>query len=156
MCNGEFLHKNPDEAIEYLNDIVENAHTWIGPSFTDSTSKSRPVGVYHLKEEDNIKAQIEALTRQVEALKSKDGRGIHLVTRVESDEPCFIFGGVEHRPHDCSTYGEMKEVYKEQCNALTANKTPYTPYSETYINLGWRNHPNFSWMDPNQWAQSSN
>ncbi|XP_062113915.1 uncharacterized protein LOC133824912 [Humulus lupulus] len=51
---------------------------------------------------------------------------------------------------DCSAFSEMKGVYEEQCNSLGAyNKT----FSHTY-NPGWRNHPNFSWRDPNQ-AQSS-
>ena len=94
LCNGEILHQDLDEAIKYLNDIAEKAHTWTEPSVTNSTNRSRLVGIYHLKEEDNLKAQIEALTRQVEALKSKDGRGIHLDARV-------MCGRVEHRLQDC-------------------------------------------------------
>ena len=27
MCNGEFLHKDPDEAIDFLDDLSEKAHT---------------------------------------------------------------------------------------------------------------------------------
>lgn len=27
MCNGEFLQKDPDEAIEYLNELAKKAHT---------------------------------------------------------------------------------------------------------------------------------
>ena len=146
MCNGEFLKKDPDEAIEYLNDLAEKAHTWTGPSATDSTNRSRPIGIYQLREEDSLKAQIEALTRQVEALKTKEGRGIHTVARAESHDPCFTCGGVDHQAKDCLAYNEMRGVYEEQCNALGAyNK----PFSNTY-NPGWRNHPNFSWRDSNQ------
>ena len=90
MCNGKFLHKDPDEAIEYLNDLAEKAHMWTRPSAFDSTSKSRPVGVYHLRIEDNLKAQFKAWTRQIEALKTKDNRGIHIVARVESHDLCFV------------------------------------------------------------------
>ena len=150
MCNGEFLQKDPEEAIEYLNELAEKAHTWTGPSATDSTNRSRPAGIYQLKEEDNLKAQVESLTKQIEALKGKEGRGIHTVARAETQEPCFVCGGVEHLAKDCPAYGKMRGVYEEQCNALGAyNK----PFSNTY-NPGWRNHPNFSWRDPNQ-AQSS-
>jgi len=46
MCNGEFLQKDPEEAFEYLNELAEKAHTWTGPSATDSTNRSRPVGIY--------------------------------------------------------------------------------------------------------------
>ena len=145
MCNGEFLQKDPEEAFEYLNDLAEKAHTWTGPSATESTSRSRPAGIYQLREEDNLKSQIESLTRQIETLKIKE-RGIHMVARAESQEPCFVCGRVEHLPKDCPTYNEMRGVYKEQCNALGAYDTPF---SNTY-NPSWRNHPNLSWRSSNQ------
>ena len=111
MCNGEFLQKDPEEAFEYLNELAEKAHTWTGPSATDSTSRSRPAGIYQLREEDILKAQIESLTRQIEALKNKESRGIHMIARAESQEPCFVCGGVEHLAKDCPTYNEMRGVY---------------------------------------------
>ena len=84
MCNGEFLQKDPDEAIDYLNELAEKAHTWTGPSNTNSTNRSRPTGIYHLREEDSLKAQLEAATRELEALKTRDSRVTHTVARVES------------------------------------------------------------------------
>ncbi|XP_038978648.1 uncharacterized protein LOC120108978 [Phoenix dactylifera] len=159
MCNGEFLQKDPDEAIEYLNDLAEKAHTWTGPSATDSTSRSRPTatpssgGIYHLREEDNLKARIEILTRELEALKTKDTKVTHTVSRVESHGPCFVCGGVDHLAQDCPTFAEMRGVYEEHCNALGMYKKPFTPFSDTY-NPGWRNHPHFSWKsDPQHPAQ---
>ena len=60
MCNREFLQKDPNEAIEYLNDLVEKAHTWTGPNSVQSTNRSRPNastlssgGIYQMKEEDS-------------------------------------------------------------------------------------------------------
>ena len=104
MCNGEFLQKDPDEAMEYLIDLAEKSHTWSEPSATDGTSRSRPIGIYHLREEDNLKAQVENLTKQLEALKSQGGRGIYMVVRVESSNPCFVWGGEDHQAQDCATY----------------------------------------------------
>ena len=59
-CNREFLQKDPNEAIEYLNDPVEKAHTWIRPNSVESTNRSRPNastlssgGINELKEEDD-------------------------------------------------------------------------------------------------------
>ena len=42
MCNREVLQKDPDEAIEYLNDLVEKAHPWTGPNSVESTNWTRP------------------------------------------------------------------------------------------------------------------
>ncbi|GKU94734.1 hypothetical protein SLEP1_g8180 [Rubroshorea leprosula] len=109
MCNGEFLHKDPEEAIDYLNELAEKAHTWTGPSATEM----------------------------------KNNRVTHTVARVEAQAPCFVCGGLDHLAKDCLTYGEMRGVYEEQCNALGMGREPFSPYSETY-NPSWRNHPNFS------------
>ncbi|XP_062080181.1 uncharacterized protein LOC133784931 [Humulus lupulus] len=57
---------------------------------------------------------------------------------------------MDHLAKDCLAFREIRGVYEEKCNALGAyNK----PFSHTY-NPCWRNHPNFSWKDPNQ-TQSS-
>ena len=76
MCNGKFLQKNPDETIEYLNEFAKKTHTWTGPSATESTNRSWPAGnpnsggIYDLREEDNLKAKVEMLTRELEVLKT--------------------------------------------------------------------------------------
>ena len=77
-----------------------------------------------------------------------------MVARTEAHEPCLVCGGMGHLTQDCHTLSEMKGVYEEQCNALDTYKKPYGPFSESY-NPGWKNHPNFSWRDSNQQAQSS-
>ena len=47
MCNGDFLHKDPDEALEYLGDLAEKSNIWSGLSATDGTNRSRPTGIYY-------------------------------------------------------------------------------------------------------------
>lgn len=56
MCNDEFLHKEPNEVIGYLNELVEKAHTRTRRSATNSTSQLKPIEIYHLWKEDNLKA----------------------------------------------------------------------------------------------------
>ena len=82
ICNGEFLREDPDETMEYLINLVEKSHIWSEPSATKGISMSRPIRIYHLREEDNLNAHIENLTKQLEALKSQGGKGIHMVARV--------------------------------------------------------------------------
>ncbi|KAL5827604.1 hypothetical protein ACOSQ3_019444 [Xanthoceras sorbifolium] len=146
MCNGDFLLKDFDEAIDYLNDLAEKAHTWTGPSIADSTNKSKTGGIYYLREEDNLKSQVEVLSRKLQALETKDSKIPETVARVESQDNCFICGGVDHLAQVCPTLSEMKGVYEEQCNSLGTYRKPFSPYSDTY-NPGWRNHPNFSWKN---------
>ena len=113
MCNREFLHKDPDEAFEYLTDLAEKSNTWSGSSATNGTNRSRKIRVYHLGEEANYKVQVANLTNQIKALKSQGGRGIHAVAKVESFSTCFICRGVDHQPQDCVTYNKMRWVYEE-------------------------------------------
>ena len=39
-CGGDFLQKELKDAIDYLNEIVEN-YTWTGPNPMDSTDRTR-------------------------------------------------------------------------------------------------------------------
>ncbi|KAL5569788.1 hypothetical protein UlMin_026363 [Ulmus minor] len=155
MCNGEFLHKDPNEAIDFLDDLSEKAHTWTGPNAIESTNKTQTAGIYQLKEEDSLKARLEALTKEIEVLKTKDTRAPEPVARVESHEPCFMCNGLDHTPRECPTYFEIKEI-KEECNALgiPIRKT-YDPYSNTF-NPGWKNHLNFSWRSNAQPSPQTN
>ncbi|KAL5577432.1 hypothetical protein UlMin_019131 [Ulmus minor] len=155
MCNGEFLHKDPDAAIEFLDDLSEKAHTWRGPNAIESTKKNQIAGIYQLKKEDSLKARLEALTKEIKVLKTKDARAPEPVARVESHEPCFMCNGLDHTPRECPTYFEIKEI-KEECNALGIPfRKTYDPYSNTF-NPGWKNHPNFSWRSNAQPSPQTN
>ena len=65
------------------------------------------VGIYQLKEDDNLKAWLEVLTKEIEVLKTKDVKTPQPVARVEVQEPCFMCNEVDHLPKDCPTYLEI-------------------------------------------------
>lgn len=44
MCNGQFLQKDPEEAVDFLEEIAEKAHTWTGPNGLDSAGNLKPPG----------------------------------------------------------------------------------------------------------------
>uniref|UniRef100_A0A2N9I9P2 Uncharacterized protein n=1 Tax=Fagus sylvatica TaxID=28930 RepID=A0A2N9I9P2_FAGSY len=41
-CGGEFLQKEPEDAMDYLDEIAENSNTWNGPSPLNSTDRNLP------------------------------------------------------------------------------------------------------------------
>uniref|UniRef100_A0A2N9G390 RNA-directed DNA polymerase n=1 Tax=Fagus sylvatica TaxID=28930 RepID=A0A2N9G390_FAGSY len=130
-CGGGFLQKEPEDAIDYLDEIAENSNTWTGPSATESTDRSRVTstttgkGIYQLKEEDTMKAKLESLTKEIEVLKLKDTVG--------------------------AKQGYQAEIHEDMhCNF----KKSYSLYSETY-NPGWKNHPNFGWKNDTSSPQQS-
>ena len=45
MCNEAFLQKEPEEAIDFLDDISEKSHNWSGPSALYSTNRNLPAGI---------------------------------------------------------------------------------------------------------------
>ena len=101
-----------------MNELAEKAYTWTRLSAIDSTNRSRPIGIYYLREEDSLKAKLEDLTRVLETLKTKDSRVTCMVASVETQTTCFFYRGVEHPAQDCPTYGEIRGIYDEQFNHL--------------------------------------
>ncbi|KAF5450328.1 hypothetical protein F2P56_030689 [Juglans regia] len=104
MCNGEFLQKDSDEAIEDLNEHAEKVHTWTEPSVTESTNRSQPArnpnggGIYHLREEDSLKAKVEMLTKELDVLKTKDLKLTRMANHAETFGPYFVCGKSSHIP----------------------------------------------------------
>jgi hypothetical protein len=58
MCNGTFEDKDPDEAMEYLNLLAENAQNWNTTGTYEAPSKTQPHtssgGMYNLREDHDL------------------------------------------------------------------------------------------------------
>uniref|UniRef100_A0A2N9H7D8 Reverse transcriptase/retrotransposon-derived protein RNase H-like domain-containing protein n=1 Tax=Fagus sylvatica TaxID=28930 RepID=A0A2N9H7D8_FAGSY len=145
---------------EYLNHLAEKAHTWTGPSATESTNRSKPHtstsssgGIYQLKEEDGLRAQIAQLTKEIETLKMRGTSGTKQGYQVEMHEECSVCHDPEHPTKDCPMLPSVVGVFEEHCGAIGNFRKPFSPYSETY-NPGWRNHPNFGWKNDTHFVPS--
>jgi hypothetical protein len=61
MCNGTFEDKNPNEAMEYLDLLVENAQNWDITGTNETPSKTQPHtssgGMHNLREDHNLQAK---------------------------------------------------------------------------------------------------
>ena len=158
ICLGEFYEKSAREAIQFFNTIEENARTWETNTSLDTTKvHSTPTGggIHHLRENDDLQAKIDNLTRKLEAIELKKMNEVTSVPQVPSvpirsrvEEPCIICDDPTHSTINCPNFPQVKGAIQiEQANALNYQRKPFnSPYSETY-NPGWGKHPNFSWRN---------
>ena len=66
MCRGDFLSKNPDEAMDFLNYVAETSKAWDEPNQREA-ERMRPSthqrgGIYALSEGTEMKAKLTTLT----------------------------------------------------------------------------------------------
>ena len=70
MCGGEFLSKQPDEAMDFLNYVAETSKGWDEPNPREMErlrpSVNQRGGMYALSEEMEMKARISTLARKLE------------------------------------------------------------------------------------------
>ena len=76
MCGGDFMSKSPDEALDFLNYMVEISRLWDEPHGKDS-SKAKPQnnskgGMYTLNEDVDVQAKIATLLRDWKNLKQEE------------------------------------------------------------------------------------
>ena len=75
MCNGEFRDKNSKDALDYLDQLTENAQHRDTIGTFEFTNKPQPSpssgGIYNLKENHDLQAKFASLVRKVEALENQ-------------------------------------------------------------------------------------
>ena len=67
MCGGDFLSKNPNETMDFLNYIAKTSKAWDEPNPREA-EKMRPAtnqmeGIYALSDDMEMKAKMSMLTR---------------------------------------------------------------------------------------------
>ena len=101
--------------------------------------------MHNLREDHDFQATFAFLTRKVEALELKRNDHVKSVQNIS----CYVCNSTNHSMQDCPTLPALREILHEQVNVVDNFKRPNSnQYSQTY-NLGWRNHPNFSWTNDN-------
>ncbi|RVW62963.1 Retrovirus-related Pol polyprotein from transposon 297 [Vitis vinifera] len=168
MCGGDFMSKNPEEAMDFLSYVVEVSRGWDEPNKGEMEKmKSQPnafnakVGMYTLNEDVDMKAKFAAMTRRLEELELKKIHEVQAVAETPVQvKPCSICQSYEHLVEECPTIPVAREMFGDQANVIGQFKpNKNASYGNTY-NSSWRNHPNFSWkprapqyQQPNQPSQ---
>ena len=150
MCGGDFLSKNPEEALDFLGYVAEASKGWdeLNPR---EMERMRPQprtrgGMYSLLEDLDMKAKLLNLARRLEELEMRNHHEVQAVTKTPMpNKPCFTCQSTEHLGEQCPTVPAMREMLVEQANVVGQFKpSTNAPYGNTY-NPSWRNHPNLSW-----------
>ena len=114
MCNGTFEDKDPNEAMEYLHLLVENAENWDTTGTYEAPSKTQPQtssgGMYNLREDHDLLAKFASLARKVEALELKMSGQLKFFQEIVYQ----ICETNEHSTNDCPTLPSFMECLHEQ------------------------------------------
>ncbi|KAM1216759.1 hypothetical protein ACFX2J_013004 [Malus domestica] len=111
MCNGEFMSKEPDDALKFLDQIAKKTHQWKGLNPLESIDRSKPStsssskGIYQLREEDELTVKYDNLAKE-------EMKGIY--------------------EEQCATIGSYQRSY-------THFSETYNPATRNHPNLHWRN-----------------
>ena len=89
MCNGEFRDKNPEYALDYLDQLAENAQHWDTVETFELTNKPHPSpfsrGIYNLREDHDLQSKFTSLPRKVEAFENKKNDLVKYVQEMTCD-----------------------------------------------------------------------
>ncbi|RVW68909.1 hypothetical protein CK203_064292 [Vitis vinifera] len=117
MCGGDFLSKNPEEAMDFLSYVAEVSRGWDEPN-------AREVG--------RMKSQPNA---------SNAKAGMYTL----NESKIYSYGKKIGGARKCPTIPATREMFGDQANVIGQFKpTNNASYGDTY-NSNWRNHLNFFW-----------
>ncbi|KAL6310788.1 hypothetical protein AAG906_017237 [Vitis piasezkii] len=126
MCGGDFMSKNPEEAMDFLSYVAEVSRGWDEPHRGEvGKMKSQPnalhakAGMYTLNEDVEMKAKFAAMTRRVEELELKKMHEVQAVAETPVQvKPCSICQSYEHLVEECPTIPVAREMFGEQANVI--------------------------------------
>ena len=118
MCGGDFLSKNPEEALDFLNYVAEASKGWDEPNSREM-ERMRPQSstrgdMYSLPEDMDMKAKDSTLARRLEELELRNQHEVQAVTVIPMpNHPCFICQSTKHLGEQCPTVPAMWEMLVE-------------------------------------------
>ena len=138
MCGGDFLSKNPKEAMDFLNYVAETSKAWDEPNPREAermrpTTNSRG-GMYSLPEDMEMKAKLSTLARRLEKLEMRNQYEVRAIAEtLLPNQPCFICQSIEHQGEHYPTVPSVRDMMDEQANVVGQYKPPTNAsYSNTY------------------------
>ncbi|RVW15323.1 hypothetical protein CK203_085593 [Vitis vinifera] len=123
MCGGDFMSQNPEEAMDFLNYVVEVSRGWDELNAREvGRMKSQPNakgGMHVLNEDIDMKAKVAAMARKLEKLEMKKVQEVQAIYETPLQAmPCSICQSYEHLVEECPTIPTMREMFGDQANAI--------------------------------------
>ena len=151
MCGGDFMSKNPEEAMDFLSYVSEVSRGWDEPNsrekgkFPSQPTQNPKGGMYMLSEDMDMKAKVATMARRLEELELKKMHEVQAISETQAHVmPCTIFQSCDHVVDECPTMLAVREMLDDQANVVGKFRpNNNAPYGNTY-NSSWKNHPNFS------------
>ncbi|KAI5320963.1 hypothetical protein L3X38_040671 [Prunus dulcis] len=126
------MYKDPKDAFDFLDEIAEKSQIWSTPNtFEPNSQKGKSSinpsssGIYHLKEEDCLKAQLATMAREVETLKSKLPQKVNSIASQEIFEICEVCWVMGHVRKDCTLRKRQLNELEEVRNDAYENSRIY-------------------------------
>ena len=152
MCGGDFMSKNPEEAMDFLSYVAELSRGWDEPNAGEvGRMKSQPNakgGMYVLNEDIDMKAKVASMARRLEELEMKKVQEVQAISKTPVQAmPCSICQSCEHLVEECPIILAVREIKQ----MLLVNSSPITMLhmatptiqirGTIQISLGNQSHP---------------
>ena len=150
MCGGDFLSKNPDEAINFLNYVAETSKGWDEPNPRE-VERMKPTvnprgGIYSLTEDVELKAKLSTLNRRMEELENRNHQEVRAVTEATlPTQPCFNCQSTSYQGEHYPISPSVRDMIVENANAVGQTRPPTDAQYDNTYNHNWKNHPNLAW-----------
>ena len=123
MCGRDFLSKNLEEALDFLNYVAKASKGWDEPNPREMEIMRPPSstrgGMYSIPEDMDMKAKVSTLARRLEELEMRNPHEVQAVTEIPMpNKPSFICQSTVHLGEQCPTILARREMLVEQANVV--------------------------------------
>ena len=131
MCvcggGGDFLIKNPDEAMDFLNYVAETSKAWDELSLRETDRHKPPVnqkgGIFSLPEDMEMKSKLSSLTRRLEELELRNHHEVQAITKPPVPlQSCFNCQSTSHQGDQCPIAPSIRYLMPEQANIVDQSR----------------------------------
>ena len=115
MCGGDFMSKHPEEAMDFLNYVVETSKSWDEPNPKEAERVRLPAnqrgGMYSLLEDMEMKAKLSTLARRLEELEMRNQHEVWVVAEAPvPNQLCFVCQSTEHQGEHYPTVPSVRDM----------------------------------------------